>query len=58
MTLTFNADTSRACFDTFTADDDLLEDDELYGLTLSSDEPGLTLDPQEATVTIINDDGE
>ena len=39
-------------------DDDLLEDDEIYLLTLTSDEPGLTLDPPVATVTIIDDDRE
>jgi hypothetical protein len=38
--------------------DDFLEDDEIYDLTLTSDEPGLTLDPNEATVTIPNDDRE
>ena len=38
--------------------DDLLEDDETYSLNLTSDEPGLTLDPDVATVTIPDDDRE
>ena len=58
QTLVFNADTSRICFDTSTVPDDLLEDDEVYRLTLTSDEPGLTLNPSEATVTIEDDDRE
>ena len=57
QSLTFSATTSRVCFDTVTVDDDLLEDNETYRLTLTSDEPGLTLDPDMAVVTIVNDDG-
>ena len=57
-TLTFNDSTSRACFNTSAVQDDLLEDDETYGLNLTSDEPGLTLDPDVATVTIPDDDRE
>ena len=38
--------------------DDLFEDEEMYLLTLTSNEPGLTLDPDVATVTIPNDDRE
>ena len=45
-------------FFTSASDDDLLEDDEIYLLMLTSDEPGLTLDPPVATVTIIDDDRE
>lgn len=57
-TLTFDENTSRACFFTSAVDDDLFEDDEDYRLTLTSDEPGLTLNPDEATVTIPNTDRE
>ena len=39
-------------------DDGLFEDEEIYLLTLTSDEPGLTLDPDQATVSIPNDDRE
>ena len=56
--LTFDAGTSRACFSTSAVQDDLLEDDEDYSLTLTSDEPGLTLAPDVATVTIPDDDRE
>ena len=55
--LTFDAMTSRVCFFTSTVEDMPLEDDESYLLTLTSDEPGLTLAPPQATVTIIDDDG-
>jgi hypothetical protein len=57
-TLTFDAGTNRACFNTSAVQDILLEDDEIYDLTLTSDEPGLTLIPDEATVTIPDDDRE
>ena len=57
-TLTFDAGTSRACFNTSALQDELLEDDEDYSLTLTSDEPGLTLAPDVATVTIPDDDRE
>ena len=58
--LTFDASTSRDCFDTSTVEDDPLEDDETYTLTLTSpvDRPGLTLNPPQTTVTIIDEDGE
>ena len=39
-------------------DDELIEEDEIYHLSLTPGEPGLTLDPSEATVTIIDDDRE
>ena len=46
------------CFTTYTIDDNHLEMDEIYLLTLTSDEPRLTLDPSVATVTILDDDSE
>ena len=57
-TLIFNADEDRACFFTSAVDNDLFEDDEMYLLMLTSDEPGLTLDRNIATATIIDDDRE
>ena len=58
--LVFNASASRVCFATSSMDDVLLEDDEDYRLTLSQTptEQGVTLNPSEATVTIVNDDSE
>ena len=58
QTLVFNVDASRICFDTSPVVDGLLEDDEVYRLTLDSVEPGLTLNPSDATVTIEDDDRE
>ena len=55
--LTFDASTSRVCFITDTNEDGLLEDDETYLLSLTSNEPGLTLNPADATVTIVDNDG-
>ena len=57
-TPTFNAGRSQICFNTSTVGDDNLEKDEFYFLTLTSDESGLTLDPNVATVIIIDDDRE
>ena len=55
-TLLFNSGRTRVCFFTSTVDNGIAEEDEVYILTLTSDEPGLTLDPDVATVTIIDDD--
>ena len=57
-TLLFNAGRSRVCFFTSAVGDDRFEDEEIYLLTLTSDEPGLTLNPDVATVTIPDDDRE
>lgn len=39
-------------------DDDFLEDLEIFSANISSEVPRLTLDPSEATVSIIDNDGE
>ena len=39
-------------------DDEFFEENEVYRLTLTSDEPGLTLNPDEAMVTIPDEDRE
>lgn len=57
QSLTFNANTPLDCFNTSTVDDDILEDDETYRLMLTTDEPGVVLDPDMTVVTIANNDG-
>ena len=54
--LTFDTGTSRACIFISAVDDQFFEDDEEYSLNLTFDAPGLTLDPEVATVIIPNDD--
>lgn len=39
-------------------DDNFLEDLEIFSANISSQVPRLTLDPSEATVSVIDDDGE
>ena len=58
--LVFNASASTVCFATSSLEDGLLEYDEMYLLTLSQTpiEEGVTLNPSEATVTIMDDDRE
>ena len=57
QSLTFNANTQLDCFNTSTVDDDILEADETYRLVLTTDEPGVVLDPDMTVVTIANNDG-
>ena len=54
--LTFSASETRICRDVISADDDILEEDEDLLLTLTTTDDTVTLRPNEATVTILNDD--
>ena len=57
--LTFSNLVTRHSVDIAILDDNLLEIDEIFAATLSAeDAQGVMLDPQDATVTILDDDGE
>ena len=47
------------CVDVSIIDEDIVENDEDFGISLLSNDPGVSIVPasQQATATIINDDG-
>ena len=47
---------NRICRNVSSAEDDILEEDEDFTLTLTTTDGSVNLSPDEATVTIINDD--
>ena len=56
--LVFNAGTTRVCRRIPITDDPVDEDDEVFVVTLTTDDPDTALAPDETEVTIIDDDGE
>ena len=56
--LTFDSDTMSICRRVPIMDDQLDEGDEMFRVTLTTDDPDTSLDPEDAIVTIIDDDGE
>ena len=55
--LTFSAIVNQVCRNVSTIEDDILEDDEQFRLTLTTTDTSVNIDPPEARVTITNDDG-
>lgn len=55
--LLFNADSTRVCTRIPITNDDVDEDDELFVATLSTEDPDISLAPDEADITIIDNDG-
>lgn len=58
--LDFNADNTELCVDVTTTEDDIREEaeEEFSGtLTVIGNIPRLTVEPDEATVTVTDDDG-
>ena len=59
LTLSFSGSTIRRCINVDINDDSLFEADEVLGVMLSSPSINrVTLSPDEAEVTIVDDDGE
>ena len=56
--LTFMEGISDVCTSIRITDDNVLEDDESFLLTLTTSEPRVTLDPEQGSVLIIDDDSE
>ena len=54
--LTFSASVNRICRNVSTVEDAILEEDEDFTLTLTTTDGSVDLNPDEATVTIIDDD--
>ena len=54
--LTFSASETRICRNVTSVEDDILEEDEAFLLTLTTSDNTVILRPREATVTILNDD--
>ena len=57
-TLTFDSSTSLQCVRIPITDDDNLEEDERFTVSLSTNEPDVTLNPRNGEVIILNDDGQ
>ena len=55
--LVFNSGTTRACTQVPIVDDDIDEDDEMFDVTLTTTETGISLAPDQGMVTITDDDG-
>ena len=56
-TLTFDEDTNVQCVDIPINDDDDIENDETFTVSLETDDPDTTLNPRSGQVIIENDDG-
>ena len=57
MTFTFSKDSTRQCFDVGILDDDINEPEKTFLAMLSTGDPQVTLSPDTATITIIDNDG-
>ena len=57
LDLTFDADTDRVCFDVEVFADDIFEGPEDFFARLTTDNPDVDLDPDEATITIVDEGG-
>ena len=55
--LTFTPSEPRRCTNVTTVQDGIPENDEDFPLGLSTSQSGVTLEPDTATVTILDDDG-
>ena len=55
--LIFSASVTRICRNVSSVEDDILEEDEDFTLTLTTTDGSVNLNPDEANVTIIDDDG-
>ncbi len=55
--LVFNETVNKVCIKVSTEEDDILEADEEFILTLDTSDSGVVVDPDQATVTITDDDG-
>ena len=55
--LTFTPNEPRRCTNVTTVQDGNSENDEDFPLSLSTSQSGVTLEPDTATVTILDDDG-
>ena len=56
--LVFDNETMSICRRVPIMDDQLDEEDEMFRVTLTTDDPGTSLDPKDAMVTIFDDDSE
>ena len=56
--LTFTSEDLTRCVDVGTTEDETVEDPEIFSGILSGNLPRLTINPEQATVTITDDDGE
>ena len=54
--LTFSASVTRICRNVSSVEDDILEEDEDFTLTLTTTDGSVDLSPDEANVIIIDDD--
>ena len=50
--------TEEQCFNVTILSDPFVEEDEVFLVQLSTDDPGVVLSPEEAEVVIVNNDGE
>ena len=57
MTFTFSRDDTRQCFDVSIFDDDINEPENKFLVMLSTGDPRITLSPDMATITILDNDG-
>ena len=57
VTLTFDASNDRRCFDIPIDDDDNLENNEQFTVSLTTEDTEVTLRPNRGEVIINNDDG-
>ena len=56
--LTFQPGSDRQCVEVAIVNDDELENEEQFTVTITTDEDRVTLEPDSTTVTITDDDGE
>ena len=57
MTFNFSRDNTRQCFDVGILDDDINEPEKKFFVMLNTGDPQVTLSPNTATITIIDNDG-
>ena len=55
--LTFSGNVLRECANIFITSDEIYEEDENFFVTLTTSDSDVTLNPADAEVTIIDDDG-
>ena len=56
--LSFTEGITDSCTSIQITDDNVLEDDESFLLTLTTSEPRVTIDPEQGSVLIMDDDSE
>ena len=57
ITFTFSKDNTRQCFNVSILDDDINEPEKTFLVMLTTGDPQVTLSPDTATITIIDDEG-